>query len=60
MALKQQQANLLDAINLYESTIFESRGEGGVFTVKGRSQDLLARLQNAEGLVDNLITSIED
>lgn len=59
-ALKQQQANLLDAINLYQSTIFESRGEGGVFTVKGRSQDLLARLQNAEGLVDNLITSIED
>jgi DNA-binding FrmR family transcriptional regulator len=59
-ALKQQQANLLDAINLYESTVFESRGEGGIFTRKGRSQDLLARLQNAEGLVNNLIENIED
>lgn len=59
-ALKQQRDNLLAARDLYESTIFESRGEGGVFTVKGRSQDTLARLDAQVGLIDNLITQIED
>ena len=59
-ALKHQRDNLLAARDLYESTIFESRGEGGVFTVKGRSQDTLARLDAQVGLIDNLITQIED
>ena len=59
-SLKQQRNNLLDAKDLYESTVFESRGEGGVFTVKGRSQNTLARLDAQVGLLDNIITQIED
>jgi len=59
-ALKQQRENLLNARDLYESTVFESRGEGGLFTVKGRSQNTLARLDAQVGLIDNLITNIED
>ena len=59
-ALKQQRDNLLAARDLYESTVFESRGEGGVFTVKGRSQDTLARLDAQVALIDNIITQIED
>ena len=59
-ALKQQRNNLLDAKDLYESTVFESRGEGGVFTSKGRSQNTLARLDAQVGLIDNIITQIEN
>tara|TARA_A100001201_G_scaffold126925_1_gene111495 strand:+ start:215 stop:841 length:627 start_codon:yes stop_codon:yes gene_type:complete len=59
-ALKQQRENLLNARDLYESTVFESRGEGGLFTVKGRSQNTLARLDAQVSLIDNLITNIED